>query len=112
MNEYDKSGKVIKIVDDTMTLKITPKSPMKKDTSYELVFQKKSNKAMRNDERASWHTPKELSLSDFKLVSNTEGCIYANNNILESETNTVTTTPLSRVPKIRFDYGQMIWDPS
>jgi len=98
-----------------MTLKITPKSSFKKDTRYELVFLKKASTAMTNDEVRSFDTAPEFTVSDFKLLSNTEGCIYTNNTIPysydreKSSLPQVVTSPVSRTPTLRPDEGQYVW---
>lgn len=125
-HEYDNKWNITKTLDNKKQLKIVPKVSLKKNAPYELVFLKKSNAAMLSDEVYSFRTAPDLIVSDFKALSNTEGCIYTNNKVEENygyneygdaENNIpskprITTTPSSRTPSLRFDYEQYVWNDS
>ena len=97
--------------DNHSEIKIIPKGPLKKDTDYELVFLKKANSALSDDEVHAFHTAPALILSGWKLLSNTQACIYSNNKI-ESRDDalaTLSTLPASRTPTLSYDYGMDRW---
>lgn len=75
------SGAVTGSIDDKTVFKITPRSPFKKGNTYSLVILKKADPAMPNDQIIEFQTADELRLSAFRLISNTEGCIYSNNKL-------------------------------
>ena len=77
----NQSGAVMGSLDDKTVLKITPRSPLKKDVNYTLVILRKTDPGLPSDQIAEFHTARELKLSAFNLISNTLGCIYANNKL-------------------------------
>ena len=63
-------------------------------------------------------TAQPFLLSDFRLISNTLGCIYSNNTFnqydeyyqIDIPDSAITTNPLSRKPTIKRDRGESFWD--
>lgn len=110
--EYDTAGKIIKTTENKKQFKITPKSAFKKNTKYDIVFLKKSNPALLDDEVKLFLTAPDLSVTGFRLLSNTVGCIYTNNQIAytsDAAPPSITTTPVSRQPTLSLDSERYNW---
>jgi hypothetical protein len=88
-------------------LKKSPKAGMR----YKIVIKKQADSSLKEDEVYVWKAAEELKISDFKLRSNTLGCIYVNNELSDELLSdkekikmVLTTTPSSKTPSIRRDY--------
>ncbi len=114
--EYDSTGNIIKITENKQQFKITAKTALKKDAKYEIVFLKKSNPALLDDEVKTFLTAPELSITGLRLLSNTVGCVYTNNEITniydksDRSAPRITMTPASRLPTLSPDSGQYLWN--
>ena len=70
---------------------------------------------MPSDIRVMFHTAPGFVLSDFSLISNTEGCLYTNNKFANPSDDIVSsgarivTRPASRIPTVHEDYGHITW---
>lgn len=116
---YDDFGNKTGVKENKHALKINWKKNPKSGGRYKLVIKKDADSSMKSDEIYLWKGAEELKISDFKLRSNTLGCIYVNNELSyeflsdkEKLKMALTTIPNSKTPSIRRDYGRTEWKNS